>query len=284
MLSEVIYPSRYSADACDSACRTDDIMRTLNQIERRARAVYHKGMAYALNGVVPYFIVNEFPKSGGTWLGQMLSDALNIPMPRNRRIGFERSIVHGHFLRSFGLKNVIVVWRDPRDVVVSYYFHCFFKNEHQNGLLVDMMRDRLIFHDYDDIRANLPRFLRYINETPLSPKFTWFEFAKIWAKSSSAVHTSYENLRVDTTSELSRVISAMGVPVPDIRWLKEVIERHGFDEAKARAEDQIEKMDGCRRSFVREGSVGGWTKHFSAEALDLIDQYYQPMMQKVGYE
>ena len=41
-------------------------------------------LMHTLTTYFPLYVVNEYPKSGGTWVGQMLSDALDIPFPRNR--------------------------------------------------------------------------------------------------------------------------------------------------------------------------------------------------------
>ena len=31
-------------------------------------------MVHMLSGAIPLYIVNEYPKSGGTWVGQMLGE------------------------------------------------------------------------------------------------------------------------------------------------------------------------------------------------------------------
>ena len=40
-------------------------------------------MAHCLSGLLPIYIVNEFPKSGGTWLCRMLASALGMPFEDN---------------------------------------------------------------------------------------------------------------------------------------------------------------------------------------------------------
>ena len=46
-------------------------------IASRFAAARHKFYVRAFSGVAPYLLVNEFPKSGGTWLAQMMSEALD---------------------------------------------------------------------------------------------------------------------------------------------------------------------------------------------------------------
>ena len=112
-----------------------------------------------LSGAIPLYIVNEYPKSGGTWVGQMLGRALRVPFPRNRFPVLRPSIMHGHYLRPWGMKNVVVVWRDGRDVMVSWYYQNLFSHEWRNDLQVERARREFSFRNYDDIYKNLPEFI-----------------------------------------------------------------------------------------------------------------------------
>lgn len=241
----------------------------------KAYAARHKFYVRAFSGISPYFIVNEYPKSGGSWLANMLSDALDLPFRRNQPIRLEKSITHGHFLHPFGMRNVVVLWRDPRDVLVSFYYHCYFKNEHNNQLLVKMMKNHLPFDDYGDIRSNLPDFIKFISENPLSPRFSWVQFARVWAHRPGTVQTSYEMLRKDTPDELGRVIEKLtGLKIPE-KELELVADKHSFAKAKVAASKEI----GAEMSFVREGALGGWRKHFSEECVRVLTEkgYYKCM-------
>ena len=40
------------------------------------------------------YVVNEYPKSGGSWVAEMLSEALGVPFPRNRLPMLRSSILH----------------------------------------------------------------------------------------------------------------------------------------------------------------------------------------------
>lgn len=236
----------------------------LQRFRSRIFAARHKAYVRSFSGVAPYYVVNEYPKSGGTWLAQMLSDALDIPFRRNAPIRFERSVTHGHFLSPLGLRNVVVLWRDPRDILVSFYYHCYFVNDKGNAGLVRLMKARCPFEDYADIRANLPAFIRFVSQTPASPSFTWPQFVHVWAHRPGTVQTSYEALRADTAGELSRVAEALnGKPLPKGR-AAEVAERHSFARAKQAAEET--RSADAEISFVREGALGGWRRHFTPGA------------------
>ncbi len=56
----------------------DEVMRSL---VGRPNEWLRLGMVHLLPGVVPLYVVNEFPKSGGTWVGQMLGRALRCRSP-----------------------------------------------------------------------------------------------------------------------------------------------------------------------------------------------------------
>ena len=118
-------------------------------------------MVHTLSGVLPLYVVNEYPKSGGTWVGQMLGRALGVPFPRNRFPMLRTSIMHGHYLRPWGMKNVVVVWRDGRDVTVSWYYQNLFSHEWHNEPQVQRARRELSFSDYDNIYENLPQFIEW---------------------------------------------------------------------------------------------------------------------------
>ena len=255
----------------------------LPRVRGRWPAIHHNAFVRGFSRLAPFYVVNEFPKSGGTWLAQMLSDALNVPFRRNAPIQFERSVTHGHFLCPLGLRNVIVLWRDPRDLLVSFYYHCFFVNEHHNAKLVQLVKGRCPFEDYTDSCANLPAFIRFLTKTPVSPSFAWPKFVHVWAGRQGTLQTSYEALRADTPGELERLVERLtGTPLPEGR-AAEVAERHSFARAKQAAERV--RPNQAEISFIREGALGGWRKHFTPEAEAALREggYVKPMV-SLGYE
>jgi hypothetical protein len=251
-------------------------------LARRADSFWKKAFTRAFSGIAPYYVVNEFPKSGGTWLCEMLSMALGIPFREREPIRFERSVVHGHFLNPIGLHNVAVIFRDPRDVIVSCYYHFYFKNDRANHVLVDLMKRRLPFDDYDDIAANLPAFIRFISTTPVSPHFSWPAFAAAWAGRQDVTTTTYERLRADTEGELARVIGSLGLQ-PSGERIDETVRYCSFAAAKQRQEREM--RPGTEVPFIRAGSLGGWRSHFSPAAeAELVRCGYAEPMRALGYK
>ncbi|MGN6497091.1 MAG: sulfotransferase domain-containing protein [Tsuneonella sp.] len=262
--------------------------RAFNVLKVRAFTARNKFLVRACNRIVPYYVVNEFPKSGGTWLTQMLADALQLPFRRNELVRIEPSLVHGHYLHPALIGKAVVMWRDPRDVIVSFYHHCYFRDEFAdrifgNGDLVALMKQRRPFGDYRAVRDNLPQFIEFISTTPVAPRFTWPQFARNWAGRRGTVQTSYERLRAGTGGELVRIVSALGARPIGLARAEAIAEDHSFANAKARAERGLPA--GAEKSFVREGSVGGWQAHFSPEALGMLSRFgYAEPMRELGYQ
>lgn len=251
----------------------------------RLRALRHKSAVRLLSGVAPYYIVNEFPKCGGTWLAQMLSAATGLPFRRNQSVRLEPSITHGHFLNPAGLRNVVVLWRDPRDMLVSFYYHCFFVKEFGNELMIRLMREKAGFADYEDVRANMPAFIRLLATDPVSPRFTWPQFAATWINRPGTVQARYENLRADAAGELSRIAEELtGKPLL-LERAQAIAAEFEFAKVKAKVDEKRAMHGDDGISFVREGAVGGWSKHFSPEAVEALAAggYLEPM-QHLGYD
>ena len=175
-----------------------------------------------------------------------------------------------------------MVWRDPRDIIVSFYYHCYFINEHKNRALVERMKGILPFRDYSDIHSNLPKFIRFLTETPLSPGFTWLQFFDKWHGRNHVCHTSYESLRENTKSELTSILGHVAAHDVADACVESAISKNDF--AVHRAKAASKQSAAVEMSFVREGSVGGWRKHFSDEALDALSSSgYRERLVRLGY-
>lgn len=144
----------------------------MNKATKLLNAAGRQVLVRGCAGWRPYYTVNEFPKCGGTWIGEMLSQAMDVPFPRNRLPSLRPSILHGHYVRPIGMRNVVLVWRDPRDMLVSFYYHSYFRNELFNAPLVARMQRALPFDDVNDIQANLPVFLEAHFERRIWPHFS----------------------------------------------------------------------------------------------------------------
>ena len=249
-------------------------------ILRKTNVLVRLGMVHLLSGVFPLYVVNEYPKSGGSWTGQMLGTALGVPFPRNRIPVPRSSIMHGHYLNPWGMKNVVLVWRDGRDLMVSWYHHCLFRNERNNARLVEIVRGDLQFEDYGDVRGNLPAFIEYAFTRQRHPRFSWAEFVRRWhGRKKGVVHTSYEALRRDTPGELGRIVRELSGRDLDPGRAEEISDEFSFARQSGRRPGEENKG-----SFIRKGVVGDWEEQFSPEARRVFDRYAGEELILLGYE
>jgi hypothetical protein len=237
--------------------------------------------ARAFSSIMPIYLVNEYPKSGGTWLKNMLAAALDVPPWTRREPAWGASVMQAHWLNPFGLTNTVALFRDGRDVMVSYYFHSFFKNEHHNAEYVDRMRARFAFADYEDVRANLLPFMRLMLETPASPSFSWVDFVERWGCNRAKVTTTYEALRHDTPGELQRLVRELTGGELPLDRATAIAEHFSMASMRKRFADQADKA--YEKPFVREGSLGGWTRHFTDEAVAYFEGRAGHALDLLGY-
>lgn len=229
--------------------------------------------------IFPLYVVNEYPKSGGSWAAEMLSDALGVPFPRNRLPMLRSSILHGHVMQSWNMHNILLVWRDGRDVLVSQYFHSLFKNDRGNERLVALTRADLGFADYDDVKGNLPAFMEYVFERKRYPRMSWADFVNRWADCERCVHVKYENLRMHPTEELVRLVRQLSGKILHPDKAREIVDRHSFERVSGRrvGEENV-------RSFMRKGIIGDWKNYFGREARERFNAYAGDALIRLGYE
>jgi hypothetical protein len=227
----------------------------------------------------PLYIVNEYPKSGGSWVSSMLSDALNIPFPRNRLPMLRSSILHGHMMHSWNVKNMVVVWRDGRDVLISLYYHSLFDNELSNSYGVKKCRSDLKFDNYEDIRANLPKFIDYVFYQKKISKMTWSDFVNKWAYRKDVAHVRYESLLKNPNKTLKGIIAKLSDISLSDKDIELIIQEHSFQNKSGR-------LSGCenKNSFLRKGISGDWKNHFNKESREKFNALSGKELIILGYE
>ncbi len=223
------------------------------------------------------FLMTEYPKSGGSWLTTMLAEIAQVDFPRNRFPYERESAFQGHYIKAYGQKRVVVLWRDPRDIVVSYYFHSIVGNSHTNPAHVQSLRASIGISKPENVKEELPKFIDYMFSGNLSPRFTWNDFFDRWYGEKSAVHVSYEELHKDAASALTKISEYLSVDVTD-ELILEVVKKNSFENKTGRKPG--EENNG---SFARKGIVGDWKNYFTDESLSLFNSYVCGREKKLGY-
>lgn len=251
-----------------------------NAIAVKAQAAMRYGMVHGLVPMPPHYIVNEYPKSGGTWVGQMVSRALEIPFPRNCFPSLSTSIMHGHYLRPWGMKRVLVVWRDGRDMMVSWYHHCLFLNESgRNATIVNALRSQLQFSDYHDVHRNLPAFIEYCFTCYRPMSFSWPDFVRRWHGQDDITYVRYEDLRTNGPQELQRIVQQLANHSISLEKAEAIVDEFSFARQAGRKPGQEDK-----NSFLRKGIVGDWRNQFTKEACEVFDKLAGDVLIQLDYE
>lgn len=227
----------------------------------------------------PKIVLTEYPKSGGTWLSQMIAEYLGLPNPKNRLPPRSPCVLHGHFLDVNRSNAIIVMWRDGRDVMVShYYFHLFYRRlvlPSMSGAL----QKRLGIKDINDIQYNLPRFIEYCFTVRLPKSMTWTSFTETWKNQNGYIDTRYEALRKNPRRELTKILEYLSVHTIDDAKLDDCISKFSFENVTGRNTGEEDAY-----SFVRKGIVGDWKNKFTREAREVFDHYAGQTLVELGYE
>ncbi|MDC0596907.1 sulfotransferase domain-containing protein [Candidatus Pseudothioglobus singularis] len=237
-------------------------------------------MIHSAPSRLPYFFVTEHPKSGGTWVGQMLADYLDVPFPRNRLPHLGSQIIHCHEKKIIGKnKKILVVLRDGRDVVTSYYYHSFFCNDLYNQKHVERIKKVINFSDYHDIENNLPEFIEFLYDKKYYPKLTWAEFTTNWINKSEVAIVRYENLLNDVPKELGFAISKLSNQNIDVDKLNKIETNYSFDRLKA-----LSSKNESETKWLRKGISGDWKNNFNKKSRIIFDQLAGDALLESDYE
>ena len=242
-------------------------------------ALRHAIVRGALNPVARPVVLTEYPKCGGTWLSQMLAHALDLPYARMRLPVVGPQVMHGCFLTVNRKLDTVVVWRDGRDAMVSYYYHSLVPKDIVSARETARMQKLLGVTDPADISAHLPQFMEWAFEGGY-PRFTWSDFARRWHDDPRPAFTSYEALKADPARELRQVIGHFGRAGITDEKIAAAVETFTF---KRQSEGRRPGQEDIG-SFVRKGVVGDWKNVFDDECRRIFHHYAGEELKLLGYE
>ncbi|WP_340076200.1 sulfotransferase domain-containing protein [Leptobacterium sp. I13] len=251
-----------------------------------------------INFLTPYngsIIIVEYPKSGGTWLGQLVSGYYKIPFPRNKLPKVKKSLFHGHYLPKYNIKKnkkVILLVRDGRDVMVSLYHHQLLWNDKNKLHPKDVIyhRKKVNFTNFENVKSNMYKFIEYTfkNRPSKLRHFTymgnWVEFNEKWIesmndKTQNIYLIKYEDILSNTKETLEKLLKTFfKEEVINEKHLEDVIYKFSFKNQTNR--DQGEEKKG---SFLRKGIAGDWKNYFDEEAEKKFLKYAGNTLLKLGY-
>lgn len=228
-----------------------------------------------------YFL--SYPKAGRTWLRLLVGKALVDELALDGASPMELSDLHRHSPQvprmrvthdddpqmkrpdeverdksRYAGKSVVFLVRNPRDVVISYYFQA------------SKRRDRF---------AGSPsEFLRH----PVGSLDTILTYYNVWADSRAVPGrfclVRYEDLHRDAAGQLERVLATLGraprreviegaVEYARFDNMRALEKKNAFGSARLRPGDQADPESWK----TRKGKVGGYREYLTAEDIDWMN-------------
>jgi hypothetical protein len=252
------------------------------QLKRRMRPLV-RTLRYWGVGPDDAFLAS-YPRSGSTWLRFLLTelhtgqDAQWTDVDRVvPDVGRHRSaprllpgggrMIKTHDRRSRPAGRAVYLVRDGRDVLLSEY------------------RSR--------VRAGTPEtldeFVRMAITGDPSLFGPWPEHVRFWlgcelADQDRLLVVRFEDLRSDTVSVLSGILSFLGWVFPAAR-IDEAVEHNSLQQMRRKEERALDRQitrHGAER-FVGQGVVGAWAEKLTAEQIASIDRWAGPALERLGY-
>jgi hypothetical protein len=250
-------------------------------------------------------LILSIAKSGRTWLRVMinkyLSLAYNVPFGlddlsmHNSEIpkilythegwaNYDSATFKQRFLGRYivpdnvlSTKKVILLYRDPRDVVVSLYFQLVKRSRKKD------VRSRKNMTQLDLVVGDSNRMARIVK--------VMNDWRKRLENHSDCLWVSYEDLMVDPHREFVEILRHIGFDTINEDLAAEAIEFSKFENMKKmEAEDQFNTNilrpgdpsdpDSYK---VRKGEVGGYMNYFSEDELPFLDKSIEDLDPFYGY-
>ena len=236
------------------------------------------------------FLVS-YPRSGNTWLrfvlGSYLSDQkvdwLNLEhvFPDMYRCTekFLKKLPDPRYIKSHHpydrrFNKVIYVVRDPRDVVISYYYW------------------HVKFYYFDDTQENFDKFFDDFITGRIRDFSTWSYNIESWVHNCSDnkekfILVRYEDLKSNTREVIVEILKFLGEPITEDR-LNRALGWTSMSNMKSLEEAQFHKSDLLGKTNKSVGFVGGGNtnalrKKLSRTQLDRLSSNFKEMMIKFGY-
>ena len=248
---------------------------------RRALQLLNTGLERVAARPLNLVHVVEYPKCGGSWVRNMIRTYRDGEL-----FGYDRLIRRGDVImahKRFHPRFVrpIVVVRDPRDMLVSfYYYENTYEHSDQNSPLFK-------YFTHDPARPLAADFLAYAKVKLLEVTHPWFfysQFLDSWLNRPDVCVVRYEDCLADPHGQLARMMRFTGDTV-DLQRIDATVEATSFKAVtreKYGEERAAGQADNAR--FHRKGVAGDWQGHFNREACELLQRLEGESLRRLGYE
>ena len=229
------------------------------------------GRLFGRNPVEKVVLVS-FPKSGRTWLRVML-DAAGVEMDYTHdysgHVGQRHFTEMKHDKSNYKDRRVVLLVRDPRDVVVSGYFQATKRVGVYSGTISDFIRDP---------KHGIEKIIVFNSD--------WFVSAGV---PRSFCLIQYEDMHTRLREVLTEVIRFVDPkrPLPDLDQIMELgrfqnmrdLERKGEFSEKYRRKLKPGDPTDAESFKCRKGKIGGYADYLSEDDIN----YCNAMLEKYNY-
>ena len=235
----------------------------------------------------------SYPRSGNTWtrflianlvfpnvdvsfrnIERLIPDTSSQSTRALRRTPRPR-IIKSHEYFDHRCRKVIYIVRDPRDVVLSYY---------------DFERKYRHFDDTYPLASYVDDFVNgKLNSIGWG---TWAENVASWVytrgKSSNFLLLRYEDMILNTETELARIATFLGIE-PKPALILHAVQKSTADRMREMEKTQSQDWAATKNRrtdipFVRTATSGGWKAKLPPECAAQIEAAWGDLMTSLGYE
>jgi hypothetical protein len=163
------------------------------------------------------------------------------------------------------------VLRDPRDIVVSWYYSM--KNTHPINGVESRRETRKRLREISKVEGLCWAIQELADYGLFNAQKSWID-----VDDSDVRVFKYEDLTGNNQfQEMKQLFSHCTISIPDAK-LRDLLHRHGFESTEKR-----QKGEEDRSSHRRKGEWGDWVDHFDAEVRVVWEDTVGKLPQELGY-
>ena len=232
---------------------------------------------------VPLVFVVGYPKSGSTWVAQLVAHCLELPFPRHSLLPIGcPAVVMGHKRVWKSYPRGVYVVRDGRDTLTSQFFFQLSQipaGDHprltalQRRSFPNLVNKANLSGVFDDFVAR-----QLVN--PIAAHANWAAHVRSYFEvaNHNMSLVRYEDLHTDGEAALARIVTELSGEPADLDQARVAINRFMFGKQTARESHRH------NTAYLRKGQAGDWVNHFTPGAAALFDRACGDILIKMGYE
>lgn len=235
---------------------------------------------------LPIILVNEYPKSGGTWIAKVTGGVLGLPFIEDSSLPFALpSITRTAWRPSPNFKPSVYVMRDGRDVMVSL-FHQRVRRVREVPEFYTGKRGAFARSlDVDRIEEQLPDFIAYeLTNNVQTSVGKWHEHVSdaldhYSVETKGRVLVRFEDMLADSNGTITRIVSELTGYEPSPALVEKALSLVSAQQAESN------NLTGRNEASVkRKGKAGGWKGVFTDSSSEVFAKYANEALIAAGYE